>query len=163
MHLHLIKNAAAWEKNQYNPGVAFMGTEHGQQVWPKGIKKTKQRENVLAILKESARPVTAADIYQTILQGGDSSVWMSTVYRTLELFVLKGMVIKTNLTNSETAVYELNRSEHKHYAVCVNCHKIITIRNCPIRHDIPELEESDFYVTGHHLEIFGLCRECRMQ
>jgi len=140
-----------------------MGTEQEQQVWPKGIKKTKQRENVLSILKASSKPVTAAEIYNNIIQEGDPSTWMSTVYRTLELFVLKGIVVKTNLTNSETAVYELNRSEHKHYAVCVSCHKIITIRNCPIKHDIPELEQSEFYVTGHHLEIFGLCRECRMQ
>ena len=140
-----------------------MGTEQEQQVWPKGIKKTKQRENVLSILKASSKPVTAAEIYNNIIQEGDPSTWMSTVYRTLELFVLKGIVVKTNLTNSETAVYELNRSEHKHDAVCVSCHKIITIRNCPIKHDIPELEQSEFYVTGHHLEIFGLCRECRMQ
>ncbi|MHB8061313.1 MAG: transcriptional repressor [Ruminiclostridium sp.] len=47
------------------------------------------------------------------------------MYRVLELFVKKGVVIKTNVMNNEMAVYELNRFKHKHYAVRMNCHKII--------------------------------------
>ena len=50
-----------------------------------------------------------------------NSAWISTVYRILELFVKKGVVIKTNVMNNEMAVYELNRFKHKHYAVCMNC------------------------------------------
>ena len=32
-------------------------------VWPKGFKKTKQREQVLSILENADVPVTAMDIY----------------------------------------------------------------------------------------------------
>lgn len=86
---------------------------------------------------------------------------MSAVYRILELSVKKGIVSKTNVRNSEMAMYELSRSEHKHCAVCVNCHKIIAVDNCPMEKFMPALEEEAFHVIGHNLEIFGFCKDCK--
>ncbi len=131
-----------------------------QNNWPAGIKRTKQRESVLSILESSEKPLSATDICSRMGKGGDTA-WMSTVYRILELFLQKGIVIKTNMMNNEMAVYELNRFKHKHYAVCINCHKIITMDNCPMEKFIPKLDEEDFYVMGHNLEIFGFCRDCK--
>ncbi len=62
--------------------------------------------------------------------------------------------------NSEMAVYELNRFEHKHYAVCMSCRKIIAMDNCPMETFIPKLEDENFHVMGHNLEIFGYCKDC---
>lgn len=131
-----------------------------QNNWPAGIKRTKQRESVLSILESSEKPLSATDICSRMGKGGDTA-WMSTVYRILELFLQKGIVIKTNMMNNEMAVYELNRFKHKHYAVCINCHKIITMDNCPMEKFIPKLDEEDFYVMGHNLEIFGFCKDCK--
>lgn len=75
-------------------------------------------------------------------------------------FRKKGVAIKTKVMNSDMAVYELNRFEHKHYAVCMNCHKIIPMDNCPMEKFIPELEEDDFHIMGHNLEVFGYCKDC---
>jgi Fur family ferric uptake transcriptional regulator len=133
--------------------------EKVQNNWPAGIKKTRQRESVLSVLEHSEKPLSATDIYSKMKKGGDA-VWLSTVYRVLELFVKKGVVIKTNVMNNEMAVYELNRFKHKHYAVCMNCHKMITMDNCPMEKFIPKLEDDDFHVLGHNLEVFGFCRDC---
>lgn len=130
-----------------------------QNNWPAGIKRTKHRESVLSILENSEKPLSAADICAQ-MGNGQSTAWMSTVYRILETFLKKDIVVKTTLANNEMAVYELNRFEHKHYAVCLNCHKIIGIDNCPMEKFVPELEEEGFYVMGHNLEIFGLCKDC---
>lgn len=130
-----------------------------QKNWPAGIKRTRQREGVLSVLENSDAPLGAADICTRMEAGGDAA-WMSTVYRILELFVKKGVVIKTNVMNNEMAVYELNRFKHKHYAVCMNCHKIITMDNCPMEKFIPKLEDKDFRVMGHNLEVFGFCKDC---
>jgi len=134
--------------------------EENQTIWPAGIKRTRQRENVLSILENSEKPLSAADICSRMENGGNAA-WMSTVYRVLELFVKKGVVIKTNMMNNEMAVYELNRFKHKHYAVCMNCRKIIAMDNCPMEKFIPKLEDEDFQVMGHNLEVFGFCRDCR--
>jgi len=94
------------------------------------------------------------------MEKGGCAAWLSTVYRILELFVKKGVAIKTNVMNNEMAVYELNRFKHKHYAVCLNCHKIIVMDNCPMDTFIPQLEEKGFHIMGHNLEVFGLCKDC---
>ena len=91
---------------------------------------------------------------------GDTA-WLSTVYRILETFLKNDIIIKTTIMNSDMAVYELNRYQHKHYAVCVNCRKVITMDNCPMESFIPKLEDNDFFVMGHNLEIFGLCKNCK--
>ena len=72
--------------------------------WPAGVKRTRQRESVLSVLENSDRPLSATDICSQMETGGDAA-WLSTVYRILELFVKKGMVIKTNVMNNEMAVY----------------------------------------------------------
>ncbi|EGO63357.1 Fur family transcriptional regulator [Acetonema longum] len=133
--------------------------KEGQNNWPAGIKRTRQRESMLSILNNSEKPLSAADICTKMERSGGSA-WLSTVYRTLELFVKKGVVIKTNVMNHEMAVYELNRFKHKHYAVCMNCRKIIAIDNCPMEKFIPQLADEDFRVMGHNLEIFGFCKDC---
>lgn len=131
-----------------------------QNNWPVGVKRTRQRENVLSILENSETPLSATEIFSQMEKTGDA-VWLSTVYRIMELFVKKGIVIKTNMMNNEMAVYELNRFKHKHYAVCINCHKIISIDNCPMEKFIPKLQDEDFQVMGHNLEIFGVCKDCK--
>lgn len=129
-----------------------------QTVWPAGMKKTKSRECVLSVLEHAEKPLSATDIYSQIEKSG-SSAWLSTVYRILELFVKKGVVIKTTVMDNEIAVYEFNRYQHKHYAICVSCHKIVTMDNCPMEKFIPKLGD-DFHVMGHKLEIYGYCKEC---
>lgn len=128
--------------------------------WPAGIKRTRQRVSVLSILENAETPLSAADICARM--GTDNAAaWLSTVYRILELFVKKGVAVKTTVMNNEMAVYELNRFKHKHYAVCMSCHKIIAMENCPMEQFIPKLEDKDFHVMGHNLEIFGFCKDCR--
>lgn len=130
-----------------------------QTAWPAGIKRTKQRECVLSVLENADSPLNTMDISSRIEKEG-SAVWLSTIYRILELFVKKGVVIKTTVMDNDMAVYELNRNQHKHYAVCVNCHKIIAMDNCPMDEFIPKLEDSDFRVLGHKVEMYGYCKEC---
>lgn len=131
-----------------------------QTPWPEGVKRTRQREGVLAVLEQVKRPMSAAEICSQLEENGEKA-WLSTVYRILELFVEKNVALKTTVMNSDTAVYELNRNKHKHYAVCIGCNKMIGMHNCPMLEFIPELDEQNFRVLGHNLEVFGFCEECR--
>ncbi|MDQ7093588.1 transcriptional repressor [Desulfosporosinus sp. PR] len=130
-----------------------------QNNWPEGLKRTKNRESVLSVLEGSEKPLSALDIFSQIEKSG-TTTWLSTVYRILEIFVKKGVAIKTNVINNEMAVYELNRFNHKHFAVCMSCHKIIAMNNCPMDQFIPKLEDKDFQIMGHNLEVYGLCGDC---
>ena len=130
-------------------------------IWSKKLKRTKQREQVLEILSQAAKPLTAADIYQ-ITMDQKETVWLSTVYRILTIFQENGVIIKTGLLDNGQSFYELNRNEHKHYGVCVGCHKVILLINCPIASFQPEFDEI-FYATDHKMEFSGYCGNCHKE
>ena len=131
-----------------------------QNFWPAGLKKTKTREQVLAVLEAQKGPLSAMDICAKI-DRGENAVWLSTVYRVLEQFVKSGVATKLTVMNSDTAVYELNRFCHKHYAVCMACHKIIPMDNCPMETFTPRVQDNGFQVVGHNVEVYGYCTKCR--
>lgn len=130
-----------------------------QLVWPAGIKKTKQRICVFSVLERAASPLSALDIYKQI-EKEDSSFWLSTIYRVLELFVNEGIVVKTTVMNNNMALYELNCNKHTHYAICVNCHKVVEMNNCPMEEFVPKLADNSFRVLGHKVEMYGYCKDC---
>ena len=127
--------------------------------WPAGIKKTKQRKSVYSILVRASLPISAPEIYNQV-QNEDSSIWLSTVYRILDYFVSEGLAVKTTVLDSSMAYYELNSNKHKHYAVCVNCRKVIELVNCPMEKFEPQIAENDFRVLGHKVEMYGYCKDC---
>lgn len=127
--------------------------------WPVGIKKTKQRTCILDVLEQADTPLSAQEIYNRA-RSADACVWLSTVYRVLEYFINEGLIVKTAVMDSSMALYELNRNQHRHYAVCVNCHKVIELANCPMEKFEPEITESDFRVLGHRVEMYGYCKDC---
>lgn len=129
--------------------------------FPAEMKKTKQREEIFRILTEASEPMSAVDIYNQLLkvmQGTNFAI--STVYRALTAFEEKGYVTKSSLLGEDMSYYEWNQGQHKHYAVCIKCHKLIPLRSCPFEHARIEPQE-DFTITGHKLELYGYCKECR--
>jgi Fur family transcriptional regulator, ferric uptake regulator len=123
------------------------------------IKKTKQRTILLEILEEVNAPLTASQIHELYRQK-DPCAWLSTTYRTLEMFTRHSIINKFISQENSTALYELNRHEHRHYAVCKDCHKMWDIDECPMRDVKVDTKDGDFHVTGHSLEVYGYCSNC---
>ncbi len=132
--------------------------------WPEGIKKTHQRTDIFMIIYCSEEPLSAAEIFDQLkVQNPKEKYAFSTVYRNLLAFEKVGLVTKSILSTEDNAVYELKKSNHKHYAICTVCHKKIPIKQCPL-HDIAAVVSDylpDFQITGHQLEILGICSECK--
>lgn len=127
----------------------------------KGVKNTKNRDAILEILEKSEKPLTAEEIF-LILKGNSDATCLSTVYRTMEMFDEKGVVIKSNSVDDGRSRYELKTMEHKHHVVCVACHKIIVIDQCPFAEFEKSLKDTiNFDITGHKFEIYGHCNECK--
>ena len=134
-------------------------SEMHKTAWPAGLKRTKARLSVLAVLERESGPLSAMDIAAKI-EGEDGDVWLSTVYRVLEQFVNCSIVNRLTVMQSDTAVYELNRFSHKHYAVCVSCRKIVPMANCPMDAFTPKVLDEGFKIAGHNLEVYGYCGAC---
>ena len=146
--------------------------------YPKGIKWTKQRKCVYQILSEAKEPLSAHQIYHQALQMVPEDTYaLSTVYRILAAFEENGLVNSTTWMGEDTVVYELDKGEHKHFAVCLECHKRIPLQSCPfyMEHDNDDCDHEncnhdhhhekdaalkDFTVTGHKIELYGYCSNC---
>lgn len=126
-----------------------------------GVKSTRHRNAILELLEQSESPLTAEQLF-IMLKEKTASINLSTVYRTLDTFASKNLVIKSNRVDDGKIRYELNQHEHKHHLFCVGCHKMISLEECPIGELQRTLKKDlDFEVTGHNLEIFGYCHNCR--
>ena len=131
-------------------------------VYPQGIKWTRQRKDVYEVLFYATEPLSAVQIYNNIAKTDTSGNYaVSTIYRILTAFEEKNLVNKTNWMGDGTVVYELNRGGHTHYAVCLSCNKRIQLPSCPFSHVHLEQETEDFTVTGHKLELYGYCKDCK--
>ena len=128
-------------------------------MWPAELKKTKYRVALYEIFQESDRPLMVEEIVQLMQQKGHK-VWLSTVYRLLISFQHYHLISKTTLLNDQ-AVYELVRDKHSHYAICMNCKKVIELEHCVVQHYSEQLQKHHFLVQGHKIEIYGLCQDCQ--
>ena len=127
----------------------------------KGIKFTSQRNITFNVLRQADLPITAEQLFMK-LKEVDSTISLSTVYRILDMFVSKGLVLKANISDDNKAMFELNRMEHKHHLICLRCKKIMVVDNCPLEIYEKALEQKTKYqITAHKLEIFGFCPLCQ--
>ena len=139
--------------------------------YPAGLKWTKQRKRVYQILNDATEPLSAAQVYARMEPAEQEQYAISTIYRILAAFEENQMVEKTTWMGEGTVVYELRRSGHVHYVVCLDCHKRIPLEHCPLhmggahvhvadgKHS--ELGTEDFEVVSHKIELYGYCKECK--
>lgn len=131
--------------------------------YPSGIKWTRQRRSVYRVLWEAGEPLNAVQIYNLVSHGQAGEGYaLSTIYRILAAFEENGLVEKTAWMEDGTVVYTLNRGQHTHYAVCLGCRRRIPLQKCPFAHMQLERSAGDFTITGHKLELYGYCGECKI-
>lgn len=127
----------------------------------KNIKSTKQRRLILSVLNSAKFPESAENIFMAVKKE-DSKISLSTVYRTLDIFVNNGIASKTVLESQSENVYEMIDEIHKHYLSCTSCKRILSINGCPISDYEKKLEEkTGFKITKHRLDLAGICPECK--
>lgn len=126
------------------------------------VKNTKQRSLVLDVLSECDMPIPAEQIFLQVKQW-DESISLSTVYRILDIFKAKNLVVKSTSSLENKAVFQLNRSEHKHYLLCTECKLVLPIEKCPMNLLQEQIQlNTGFQITGHSLEIYGKCQSCQV-
>lgn len=137
-------------------------TDSQETTYPQGLKWTKQRKSVYRVLREAEEPLNAVQIYHLAeREAEDDGFALSTVYRILAAFEEKGLVEKNVWPDDGAVAYTLNRGGHTHYAVCLECHRRIPLQSCPFAHMRLGSEAEEFTVTGHRLELYGFCKDCR--
>ena len=123
------------------------------------IAVTPQRLAVLAILENRRDHPSAEWIYQEVRRQLPA-ISFNTVYKTLEVFCGKGLIIKVNPLH-EAARYDGDTSHHAHL-ICRGCHRITDL---PWDHArvLPFLAEDlqGFQAEHQSLTLWGLCPKCQ--
>lgn len=122
-------------------------------------RKSKQRDEILRVLKSSDIHPTANWIYDQ-LKGKNPSLSLGTVYRNLGILVEQGLVDKLDF-GSTFDRYEAAKKDHYHF-VCEICGNVIDL-DMPIKTELnTEVEDLvGFQTRNHRIEFFGICKKCR--
>lgn len=123
------------------------------------ISVTPQRLAVLANLANRRDHPTAEQIYQDVRQQMPS-ISFNTVYKTLEVFCQKGLIIKVNPLH-EVARYDSETGHHAHL-ICRKCHFIVDLHDEDVpAPELPEEARAGFRLERHSLIFWGLCPRCQ--
>lgn len=126
---------------------------------PNAARSTRQRGDVLALLREVNSSHSAQQLHQMLRQRG-TKVGLTTVYRTLQLLVDAGEVDATRLPAGEQ-VFRLCSPSHHHHLVCRGCGKTVEIAGPAVERWADRVAaEHGFTEVGHTIEIFGTCADC---
>jgi len=121
-------------------------------------KKTKQRETILEILKNTKSHPTADEIYQKARQE-IPHISKGTVYRNLKLLAERGEIFKIDTEGTE-ARYDVRVESHYHFR-CDSCGKVFDI-DIPVNAELDKkaAQKTGLDITHHILEFRGFCSEC---
>jgi Fur family ferric uptake transcriptional regulator len=120
-------------------------------------RQTWQRGAVHRVLERAGCHLTAEEIHRRLRRTG-RRVGLATVYRALELFVRSGLVEPVHIADGRLR-YGLSAKHHDH-AICLTCGRWVAMGACLVPR-LPRHVPAGFHVTGHQLEVYGFCAECR--
>lgn len=126
-----------------------------------GLKYTKQREVLLKCLYNNNIHVTPENLCSTIKElYPHLNIGIATVYRTLNLLEDAGMVTSLSF-GAQGKKFELANKPHHDHMICKSCGEIIEFQNSNIEQtQIQIAQEHDFKLTGHLMQLYGICKDC---
>lgn len=141
----------------------------GHKLRHHGFKCTPGRELILEVLSSTNEHLTPEEIYNEVKKS-HPEIGLVTVYRTLELLVKSGILIKLDFGDGRSR-YELSENyghkNHHHHLVCKNCGRIIDYSDF-LSEEIEFLskiekkleEKYNFKIDGHFIKFDGICKNC---
>jgi Fur family ferric uptake transcriptional regulator len=132
-----------------------------QRLRDAGHKLTNARLTVLHVLEANDGHMNSAAILEEVSRV-DPEIGRASVFRTLDLFTRLAIIRPTYIDSSTTPNYVLLPDGHHHHIICTNCHRVIEFDECALGTLAGELEQRyNVRLTGHLLELYGLCENCR--
>lgn len=127
----------------------------------KKLRLTDQREEILRAFLKINKHLSVEDLYE-ILKKKNSHIGQATVFRTLKLLCLAGIVNEVDLGDKRVRYEHKYGHQHHDHLVCIKCGRFIEAFDSNIEKLQKNLcRKFGFLPQKHRMEIFGICKQCR--
>lgn len=125
-----------------------------------GYRLTAPRQAVLQVVESEEGHLVPAEV----LEKGRAiypALGRATVYRTLGLLSKLGLI--RPMHSEDGSLYFVHIGEGHHHFVCFKCGMVIEFEGECCWADVTQAlaEQFGVEITGHLLELYGLCQRCR--
>ena len=125
----------------------------------RALKKSKQRDALLALLRGTKCHPDALWLYQE-LQKQFPRISLATVYRNLKLLSETGEIIKLDIGDGMEH-YDGMAQNHYHF-ICEQCRRIYDVPFPPVTElELSAAKELDADIKYHSLVFYGTCKSCK--
>lgn len=127
----------------------------------RSLPQTQQRLAVASVVLDAADHLSAEDVARRVAQRG-IAVGLATIYRTLDLLVASGLVQERDFGEGFRRYEPVPPGEAHEHCICSRCGRVTELSNERLERLIALLaEDVEFRPHHHHLEVFGVCRDCQ--
>jgi len=143
--------------------LTITGAEIVDLLADKGFRRTRSRR-VLAdmIAAKQGRHFSATELEHE-LAAAAPDVGRATLFRMLATLEQQGVLGQVHLQSGEHGYIVCGDPRmHHHHAVCTRCGVVVPVGACGVDARLRAAErETNFQMTGHRLEYFGVCPSCQ--
>jgi Fur family ferric uptake transcriptional regulator len=126
-----------------------------------GYKITPHRRTIIHILEQTENLMTPHEIFERA-SSLSPNISLVTIYRTLDMLEKAGFICRLNMDSGHTAYLLRRPRSHHHHLICTSCGLVVNIGDCGLEEMEKSIAENTrFTVSGHTLEMTGICPECR--
>ena len=126
----------------------------------RGIRFTKPRQQILAVIDSSDKPLGAYDIIEEISKT-DIKPKPATIYRATEFLTEHGFIHKIESLNAFVACREDHAHKSTQFIICTACERVEEAHICSTPKLLQEESQKRKFQLSHwHAELYGICAEC---
>ena len=131
-----------------------------EELRQRGYRITPQREIIIKAIADSVAHLTAEDILE-LIRPKSEAINIATVYRTLEMLVEEGLIIRSDLGQGQAVYAPHQHGPHLHL-VCRQCGEV-TDADHTMADSLREHIQAQYHFEADfsHSTIFGLCPQCQ--
>jgi Fe2+ or Zn2+ uptake regulation protein len=122
------------------------------------MRKTHQREEILAFLRSKRAHFNAVEIYDAV-RSEIPNISLGTVYRNLGKLVEDGEIITVE-TDNRSIYYDGYVAPHTHF-VCKKCGMIYDFEE--EEQNFRSIKDQGFVIEKHRTVLYGECADCKQK
>ena len=125
------------------------------------FKRTAQREVIWDVLCRAGGHPTPEELFAEALNLGHR-LSMATIYRTLKLFRLNGLVRRVEFGDGQSRYERLKDAGRHLHLVCERCGRTLDVVDAAVTDRYRELAEAHaFSMRGQATCLYGICDACK--